>query len=515
MWAVSFLEKGLGVNITGTDEEKETEDPKSPDTITEDETANVTLGAPAATKLAQEEKKDTGTFSVLPETSTTMTGRMLQSIQQYVNITGEKAEEQAPMTNQLLRDVERIFGVDITGSTEPTSSNSPDGSPKQPPRKLTPEELLKLLFEVIENDTFTTFIYCVTKQDYMNSDSSASKTTEQSATTKQSCGLSVSLLIRIATFMAPDSVLLVHQHGKRRGALSPIRFLGAGGVVRRADDAPQLEVLEIEGVQKPGVVSIEAGIGVLAAGHHSGRTVVATDTGVYENGERKIEFKNGAKSFNGLAVGADFTVVIVDGGLLGWGNNSKGQLGLGKTVESTDEPKKIELPFDDGEKPQDPDSVAVGEAHLLVRCVDGRVYSCGCNDKGQLGLGHEETEYELQPVTALTDKGVTTISAGGTGSLVVGTKGMYSFGGIEGTPSQPLPVLVDLGLEDASLLQLCGLTRKMIWLFAGGECHASDESGVFTEVQTGGRQIRGVTSVGNSALLLQLRAVPQAVVDWW
>lgn len=70
--------------------------------------------------------------------------------------------------------------------------------------------------------------------------------------------------------------------------------------------------------------------------------------------------------------------------MLCWGNASYGQLGLGGIDEEiVVTPRKCD--FFGGKKVCD---VGCGHRHTVFLLDDGTVYTCGCNDLGQ--LGHEK-----------------------------------------------------------------------------------------------------------------------------
>lgn len=64
----------------------------------------------------------------------------------------------------------------------------------------------------------------------------------------------------------------------------------------------------------------------------------------------------------------------------GLGNNAKGQLGLGKDVVNTEEPKRIETL-------EDIVFVDCGNYHSICQNSEGNLFSFGANPFGQLGLG--------------------------------------------------------------------------------------------------------------------------------
>jgi alpha-tubulin suppressor-like RCC1 family protein len=90
-------------------------------------------------------------------------------------------------------------------------------------------------------------------------------------------------------------------------------------------------------------------------------------------------------------IGADFTCAWNDGlGVECWGANESGQLGRGDKNNIGDEPNEIALlqnqPVSLGAGALVA-NVVVGRAHACARFKDGRVKCWGDNAKGQLGLG--------------------------------------------------------------------------------------------------------------------------------
>lgn len=77
-----------------------------------------------------------------------------------------------------------------------------------------------------------------------------------------------------------------------------------------------------------------------------------------------------------------FVVVGDDRQLYAFGQNTKGQLGIGN-IKDTHIPTKV-----GGEVMNKSVIMACGgDHHSLVLTSEGRVYSFGANDEGQLGLG--------------------------------------------------------------------------------------------------------------------------------
>jgi len=77
--------------------------------------------------------------------------------------------------------------------------------------------------------------------------------------------------------------------------------------------------------------------------------------------------------------------LTASGQLYTWGSNSKGQLGLGKSINSAFTPTLVDT------LPGVPlASVVCGGNHTLVCTVSGAVFAFGSNNHGQLGLGDNE-----------------------------------------------------------------------------------------------------------------------------
>ncbi len=125
-----------------------------------------------------------------------------------------------------------------------------------------------------------------------------------------------------------------------------------------------------------------------------------------------------------VAGGADFSFVLLQNGqLFAFGDNSKGQLGLGHT-DSQSTPQLILIPA--GARPC---RVSAGSFHGFILCDDGSVYSFGENTYGQLGLGHEDNQSTPQLIRMPRGARPCQISAGSGHSLILCDDGsVYGFG---------------------------------------------------------------------------------------
>ncbi|XP_017279852.1 probable E3 ubiquitin-protein ligase HERC4 [Kryptolebias marmoratus] len=109
--------------------------------------------------------------------------------------------------------------------------------------------------------------------------------------------------------------------------------------------------------------------------------------------------------------------------MLCWGNASYGQLGLGGIDEEiVVEPRRCE--FFLGKRVSD---VGCGRKHTAFLLEDGTVYTCGCNDLGQ--LGHEKSRKKPEQVVALDAQIIVAVSCGESHTLALNDKGqLFSWG---------------------------------------------------------------------------------------
>ena len=104
-----------------------------------------------------------------------------------------------------------------------------------------------------------------------------------------------------------------------------------------------------------------------------------------------------AWSLCNVACGAQHTAALTSAGCMWvWGNNDKGQLGVGaEETEEQYEPFLLDcfsLPVK---------QIACGDNHCLIIILHGAVFAWGDNTYGQLGLGNTRPAYTPQGVSAL------------------------------------------------------------------------------------------------------------------
>lgn len=119
------------------------------------------------------------------------------------------------------------------------------------------------------------------------------------------------------------------------------------------------------------------------------------------------------------------SVIVLDNGtVMTFGRNGNGQLGLGDT-ETRFVPTVVE-----GLKDLNIVSAACGRAHTLFLTDDGTVYACGANKMGQCGTNQPNIPDVMTPSKVIfRDKPVVKMACGAEFSLIIDNEGkLYSFG---------------------------------------------------------------------------------------
>ncbi|XP_062852316.1 probable E3 ubiquitin-protein ligase HERC6 [Trichomycterus rosablanca] len=128
-----------------------------------------------------------------------------------------------------------------------------------------------------------------------------------------------------------------------------------------------------------------------------------------------------------VACGNCHSLALTKGGeVFSWGQNNYGQLGLGKSVVLQPAPALVRaltgVPVI---------QISAGGAHTLALALPSRVFCCGANSAGQLGVNRtdEKGRFTICAVPALRNIGVTSISCGEAHSAVLTKTGdVYTFG---------------------------------------------------------------------------------------
>ncbi|KAL3671548.1 hypothetical protein V7S43_003465 [Phytophthora oleae] len=154
--------------------------------------------------------------------------------------------------------------------------------------------------------------------------------------------------------------------------------------------------------------------GQLGSGDHSGQLV-----------PRPVEslFRHPVLA---VACGQHYTVASLrDGGVVAFGKNDHGQLGLDNASEPVLQPTRLAAPLDRAIVPQ----LSCGYHHTAIVMESGAVYTFGRNDYGQLGLGHKQHTARPTLVESLSRTRITQVACGCYHTLALSDDGkVFPFG---------------------------------------------------------------------------------------
>jgi alpha-tubulin suppressor-like RCC1 family protein len=118
------------------------------------------------------------------------------------------------------------------------------------------------------------------------------------------------------------------------------------------------------------------------------------------------------------SISSSFVLAIKSGQLWAWGYNGSGQLGLG---DATARSSPVQVGTDTNWS-----SVSAGGSHTLVIKTTGSLWAWGINTSGQLGLG--DTTARSSPVQVGTDTNWSSVSAGGSHTLAIKSGALWAWG---------------------------------------------------------------------------------------
>nr|XP_019959641.1 PREDICTED: X-linked retinitis pigmentosa GTPase regulator-like isoform X2 [Paralichthys olivaceus] len=137
---------------------------------------------------------------------------------------------------------------------------------------------------------------------------------------------------------------------------------------------------------------------------------------------QRVDFLDSHGPFKMLAAGSNTSAALTESGkLFMWGDNTEGQIGLGKESHATS-PQEVSVG-------QPISWVSCGYYHSALVTVDGDLYTFGERDSGKLGLGTGQLQRHRVPqVVKSIKEPVTQVACGGGHTVALTEDDVYTFG---------------------------------------------------------------------------------------
>nr|XP_061802659.1 X-linked retinitis pigmentosa GTPase regulator-like [Nerophis lumbriciformis] len=137
---------------------------------------------------------------------------------------------------------------------------------------------------------------------------------------------------------------------------------------------------------------------------------------------QKLEFFDSRGPIRMLAAGSNTSAALTESGeLFMWGDNSEGQVGLGKESHACS-PQEVSAG-------QPIAWVSCGYYHSAYVTEDGALYTFGERDSGKLGLGTDQlARHRVPQLVKSMPEPVTQVACGGGHTVAVTENGVYAFG---------------------------------------------------------------------------------------
>ncbi len=133
---------------------------------------------------------------------------------------------------------------------------------------------------------------------------------------------------------------------------------------------------------------------------------------------------DGALNIIAIAAGSDYSLALEsDGTLLSWGQNSRGELGDGTTINGSGTTTNFRAKPVSVLNASDIIAIAAGSNHSLALKADGKLLSWGFNKAGQLGNGSSSASIFGTVPNFVLINNIVAIAAGGSHSLALKSDG--------------------------------------------------------------------------------------------
>uniref|UniRef100_A0A3Q3CTW8 X-linked retinitis pigmentosa GTPase regulator n=1 Tax=Haplochromis burtoni TaxID=8153 RepID=A0A3Q3CTW8_HAPBU len=137
---------------------------------------------------------------------------------------------------------------------------------------------------------------------------------------------------------------------------------------------------------------------------------------------KRLDFFDSQGPIKMLAAGSNISAALtVSGKLFMWGDNTEGQIGLGKESQvSSPQEVSVGRPIS---------WVSCGYYHSALVTVDGALYTFGERDSGKLGLGtHQLPGHRVPQLVKSIKEPVTQVACGGGHTVALAEGSVYTFG---------------------------------------------------------------------------------------
>ncbi|CAN8072825.1 unnamed protein product [Agarophyton chilense] len=239
----------------------------------------------------------------------------------------------------------------------------------------------------------------------------------------------------------------------------------------------------------PEPTAFTAGLWTSLIVSHNGAAVHNTSTNDLLPGTALPPQNPTLPSIAAVAVGRDFIVLLTaTGNVYTLGSGAYGQLGLGSAIVNIQHPTLIQ-------KLTTVRIVAIcaAEFHWLALDSLGRVFACGANSAGQLGLGHNRAINEPAHITALFPHPIVAISTGDQHSAVLSASGTVLCFGSNKHGQLGLPLI---RIRVSSLLPLAVSVPQQLLMSDESEPLPNDNLYSFADIACGSAHTVALRSDG-------------------
>ncbi len=162
---------------------------------------------------------------------------------------------------------------------------------------------------------------------------------------------------------------------------------------------------------------------------------------LYQDSPVPVDVAGLASGVTQVSAGAYTTCAIQNGAAYCWGRNSEGQVGAGFTAPNYDYPQPVTNVPTGGFS-----QLAPGGGHTCARSSAGEVFCWGADDRGQLGLGQPDTNFNNKPIRVPSLSGIASVATGRYHSCALASGGAVSCWGADdygqiGDGASPLPAI--------------------------------------------------------------------------